>query len=602
MELKERIQDYTQDEFTTLVHTIWRADLQQVDHDRLVAHFDSIVDHPDGADLIYYSTQTLMPHNVDNVVYLLKHWRLNNGKPDFKGASAPAPRSHTKPTPQTKESTSTAAMAKISKAESKVDLAQQAVEQAFQTAAERLAAMERLQLAGGVSTPEQTKEQQLATLIENILLIQIVEMPIRRARFQLNGSGIFLKGDVDTARRNTKSTSPYIDRAVHETVLQRVTHLHNRFDALMSNFTQRYSELEARIATVMPWAEEQRIRLTTLLRKGPNDIPITFASSAMTASNQVLLLAPTPSEMGVFGSELSRLHLATQSAIARFSWEASITGNGGAGHYSDLLQFSNRLGFDERYGFSLPLSEIIPLNSHDWQNISNVESTVELPVRFSSNIKTLGNELEEYKHIFLTPTGSVNCPANVRIRHATLNVEKRIYHFTSDGLSPTTITWTLPPMLEDVSDGLPATADTSNHPGISRTLRLPNLIPLPDDIAFDDYVVVFPEESGIAPLYVMLKDRLHYAGVTEGQGASVSGVWLSENRAAAASVPAPIAEQLRGRVFKRFHHLKLAFWKAIARDPILSVQFSAEEIATMLGGTAPSVTHEGARKPTIYLT
>jgi hypothetical protein len=605
MELKPTLQDYTREEFSTLVHTIWNADLQQSEHDRLVAHFDKIVDHPHGADLIYYPMQDFMPYKADNVVYLLKHWRLNNGKPGFKGASAlapaPAPRPQAKPSPYTKESNSAAVLAKISESESEVSLAQQAVEQAFQITAERLASIERQQQAGELSMQEQADDKQLATLIDDILLVQAAEIPIRRARFQLNRSGIFLKSDVSAARRNVTNTSPYNDPAVHEAVLQRVTHLNNQFNTLRSRFDQRYSALKDRIAAIMPWAQEQRVRLTALQRQGPNDIPTTFTTSLMNASNRPLFLAPTSGEMALFELDNESLHLAIQSAVARFSWEASSRGSGGAGHYSDLWQFSNRLGFDERYGFSLPLSEIIPSNSHDWQNVSMEGSSVELPVRMGSNVKILGKEQYEYKHIFLTPTDGLICPKNVRVRTAVLNQEKSVYHFTSDGAAPTTVVWTLPPTLDRVSDALPANIDTSNHPGISRTLSLPTLLPLPTDVEFDDYVIVFPEESDIAPLYLMLKDRRHYAGVTEGQGVDISGEWLSGESTAEAKVPSRIAEQLRGRVFKQFDDLKIVFWKAIAADPAISMQFAPEEIAVMLNGAAPSVTHEGLRK-TYYLS
>ncbi|MBI6619272.1 bacteriocin immunity protein [Pseudomonas corrugata] len=51
MELKPKLQDYTESEFQTLVDKIWSVEANREDHNRLINHFDLIVDHPDGADL-----------------------------------------------------------------------------------------------------------------------------------------------------------------------------------------------------------------------------------------------------------------------------------------------------------------------------------------------------------------------------------------------------------------------------------------------------------------------------------------------------------------------------------------------------------------------
>jgi light-regulated signal transduction histidine kinase (bacteriophytochrome) len=82
MELKPSIQDYTRDEFTTLVHTLWHGNIQQEDHDKLIDHFDSIVEHPDGADLIFHAKTSVsgISPSVDGVVYMLElQTRLQRG-------------------------------------------------------------------------------------------------------------------------------------------------------------------------------------------------------------------------------------------------------------------------------------------------------------------------------------------------------------------------------------------------------------------------------------------------------------------------------------------------------------------------------------------
>ena len=54
MELKSTLKEYTASEFQTLINRIREVDLPKKDHDRLINHFDRIVGHPEGADLLFY--------------------------------------------------------------------------------------------------------------------------------------------------------------------------------------------------------------------------------------------------------------------------------------------------------------------------------------------------------------------------------------------------------------------------------------------------------------------------------------------------------------------------------------------------------------------
>ncbi|MDB6047408.1 MAG: colicin immunity protein [Pseudomonas sp.] len=596
MELKPSIQDYTRDEFTTLVHTLWHGNIQQEDHDKLIDHFDSIVEHPDGADLIFHAKTSVsgISPSVDGVVYMLEWWRRQNSKPGFKGELAVAP--HVWPK-QTKETRSAAALAKINKIETDLNAAKLAVEQVLQSTVAPLTSIERQRTASEASPLAPAKSQQLASLIEEIGQIQTAESLIGTKMYRYSFFGDQLTSEVSQAKHH----SVWIDSATHADVMQQLDQLINRFQVSFPAIDRLHKELETRIAAAMPWAEEHRIRLAAQTRQGPNDVPTTFTTSAMEASSRALFLTPTANEAAAFESSFDGLQFAMQSAIARFAWDASATTGGAAGQYTDLLKFSTRLNADERYGFCVPLAEIIPLDGHDWLGMAQASEEVDLPVRLGSGVVFSEKDSRDYKHVYLTPSDGIVVPAPVRVRSARPGPDQRTYQFTSDGVAPTTIVWTLPLTLEELRHQIPVPLDTSKHPGIIRPQSIPNLLALPTDVEFDDYVIVFPEESDIAPLYLMLKDRRHYAGVTEGQGVDISGEWLSGESTAEAKVPSRIAEQLRGRVFKQFDDLKIVFWKAIAADPAISMQFAPEEIAVMLNGAAPSVTHEGLRK-TYYLS
>jgi hypothetical protein len=55
MDLKPKLEDYTEPEFLHFVKKIWAVDVPEDEHDQLVMHFDKVSQHPDGADLLFYS-------------------------------------------------------------------------------------------------------------------------------------------------------------------------------------------------------------------------------------------------------------------------------------------------------------------------------------------------------------------------------------------------------------------------------------------------------------------------------------------------------------------------------------------------------------------
>jgi hypothetical protein len=74
MELKAALKDYTEPEFQTLVNRIWAVDMPKRGHDQLINHFDRIVGHPEGADLLFYSKDEYNPNSPEGVVGHVKEW------------------------------------------------------------------------------------------------------------------------------------------------------------------------------------------------------------------------------------------------------------------------------------------------------------------------------------------------------------------------------------------------------------------------------------------------------------------------------------------------------------------------------------------------
>jgi len=80
----KKIEEYTEADFLLLVKKIcdsaYATEKEQID---AVLEFETLTEHPDGSDLIYYaeSDQEATP---EVIVAKIKEWRTANGKQNFK--------------------------------------------------------------------------------------------------------------------------------------------------------------------------------------------------------------------------------------------------------------------------------------------------------------------------------------------------------------------------------------------------------------------------------------------------------------------------------------------------------------------------------------
>lgn len=116
---------------------------------------------------------------------------------------------------------------------------------------------------------------------------------------------------------------------------------------------------------------------------------------------------------------------------------------------------------------------------------------------------------------------------------------------------------------------------------------------------YKDFILVFPADSGVKPLYIVMNVRTD-PGVVTGRGEDVMGTWLA-GAGVGQGVPIPtrIADQLRGKSFSSFDGFRKAFWTAVGGDLELNSQFIQRNIDRMRGGyaaTARYVDAMGQRK------
>lgn len=84
MTTKNSITQYTELEFLNFMKSIFAEHSAPTDEklDHLLAHFRSIVEHPERMDLIYYSADENC--NPEAITRIIKEWLAENGKPGFK--------------------------------------------------------------------------------------------------------------------------------------------------------------------------------------------------------------------------------------------------------------------------------------------------------------------------------------------------------------------------------------------------------------------------------------------------------------------------------------------------------------------------------------
>ena len=242
----------------------------------------------------------------------------------------------------------------------------------------------------------------------------------------------------------------------------------------------------------------------------------------------------------------------------------------------------------QRYALSTPLSDLAPKHGQNLSTIAAAGGTVDLPVRVSS--KTAADGRSEF---FVAKTDGVIVPSKVRVVAATFDAKQKVYSVSTTHVPPRTLTWT--PI---VNPGNSSTTLPAQHsvppvykgatvtPVIGRIDTFPGLV----DASFDDFITVFPADSGLPPIYVMFSDRREDPGVVTGVGKPVTGIWLgAATQGDGAPIPLQIADQLRGKAFKNFRAFRKAFWTSVSTDFELSKQFNGSNKILIKGGTAPFV-------------
>jgi len=105
---------------------------------------------------------------------------------------------------------------------------------------------------------------------------------------------------------------------------------------------------------------------------------------------------------------------------------------------------------------------------------------------------------------------------------------------------------------------------------------------------YKDFILVFPADSGVQPLYIVMNVR-KTPGTATGQGEDIAGIWLiGATSGMGVPIPTQAADALRGRDFKSFDSFRSALWKAVSASGVAD-QFISQNVDRMKTGRAPRV-------------
>ncbi|WP_072016895.1 S-type pyocin domain-containing protein [Erwinia oleae] len=119
------------------------------------------------------------------------------------------------------------------------------------------------------------------------------------------------------------------------------------------------------------------------------------------------------------------------------------------------------------------------------------------------------------------------------------------------------------------------------------------ITPVADDIEFNDLILVFPDGSGLDPIYIVFRSPRNMPGTVTGKGQPPGEKWLSSaGQGEGAPIPSQIADKLRGKTYSSFGAFRRAFWKAVSENSELKAQFKNQNLANIENGKSPFVSEK----------
>ncbi|HDS1734963.1 bacteriocin immunity protein [Pseudomonas sp. BP8] len=193
------LDQYDEHSFRRLVEDRWHVETDEISHGVLITHFNRIVGHPAGSDLLFYSetddtASIIDPHQI---VATIKRWHQHNGRAAFKDQILqPSPVHQTFTREQRASHSSTRTLENVRKLVGDIHLSEREAEQ-------KLAILEhQITLSG------EAPQKPLAVSLDALRALERAHHQAKRAVSQLQRLQVSVKVALDRARRD--AASPFL--------------------------------------------------------------------------------------------------------------------------------------------------------------------------------------------------------------------------------------------------------------------------------------------------------------------------------------------------------------------------------------------------------
>jgi hypothetical protein len=487
MELKPILQEYTATEFQALVDKIWAVDLPKHAHNQLINHFDRIVGHPKGADLLFYPDDVTNINDPESVVHEVRDWHDRQGMTAFKQEPVSIPVPSIPNTPVARS------LAKVQKIAADVVISERAIETTFDLLGQGIQQLH--DQSGG--TPD------IPVLETNILALEHVQHEAITAVRKFESWKMIVEFAKNDAQRNLAYARS--EQAQWQNIAQQVNALQVRYIGRLAAFAQRHRSLHDQAEGLLIQAQKQLMGARSLAQVGS----VITASLASVHKRPDVLLEGGPS--GLLSSQQIDWLKAIRSVVAEFTWRNTCAEPTDGNLCAAVLRFEFSSRADTQiHAHSVALVELMPLEGQDWLSLAASQSKIEVPFRMGATIVRANpgkmfkglREVKALVQVYIAPVLGIH--ESVRVRAVQHDPQLNTFSFATDGAIPMTTCLTAPTTLETST---PEAQTSSRRVGFVQSSPVPILEPMTgeEDVPrFDDYILVFPADSGLDPLYVTL--------------------------------------------------------------------------------------------------
>ncbi|MFI8224844.1 S-type pyocin domain-containing protein [Pseudomonas sp. NPDC085632] len=252
---------------------------------------------------------------------------------------------------------------------------------------------------------------------------------------------------------------------------------------------------------------EQRIEALQRQERLTPEVQHVYPASGATASTSpVLSLASQATRLSPEASSAILNGLRTGIQTLKAAGSALISGPVLVGFAALLMP--SRLGNGERFSLSVPLAELSPESAQILREIADRQGTLELPVGLG--VRPLGAGAE----VFVATSDDFHIRSSVLVLNAAYDLLNDVYEVALPDSPTDFLTWT--PAISPGNSSTASPIAETDSPAYSGAPIVPiegrlDLHPVLIE-GWERFIIVFPDNSGIAPLYVVFSSP--YAGAT----------------------------------------------------------------------------------------